>query len=56
MLLLRKSEGEQRMPTESQPDDVHDVRNETTDLLYEKEHKRRRYRPTTIEVSDVLRC
>ncbi|CAF1651296.1 unnamed protein product, partial [Adineta ricciae] len=42
LLLLRKSEGEQRMSNQSQSDNDDDVRIETTHLLQQKSHKRRR--------------
>lgn len=42
LLLLRKSEGEQRMSNQSQSDNDDDVRIETTNLLQQKSHKRRR--------------
>lgn len=42
MLLLRKSEGEQRLSNQSESNEFNDVRHETTDLLYEEKHKRRR--------------
>ena len=42
MLLLRKSEGEQRLSNQSESDDLDHVRNETTTVLQQKNHKRRR--------------
>jgi hypothetical protein len=42
LLLLRKSEGEQRMSNQSQSDNDDDVRIETTNVLHQKNHKRRR--------------
>jgi hypothetical protein len=42
MLLLRQSEGEQRLSNQSESDNIDYVRNETTSLLQQKNHKRRR--------------
>ena len=42
MLLLRQSEGEQRLPNESQSNGDDHVRNETANLLQQKNHKHRR--------------
>jgi hypothetical protein len=43
LLLLRKSEGEQRMSNQSESDNDDNVRIETTNLLHQKNHKRRRW-------------
>ena len=43
LLLLRKSEGEQRMSNQSQSDNDDDVRIKATSLLQQKNHKRRRW-------------
>ena len=48
MLLLRQSEGEQRLSNQSESDDIDHVRNETTNMLQQKNHKRRR-KTTTVQ-------
>ncbi|CAF5176637.1 unnamed protein product, partial [Rotaria magnacalcarata] len=48
LLLLRKSEGEQRVPNKSKSNDDDDVRIDATDLLQQKNHKRRR-KTTTVQ-------